>query len=122
VQDGLHKNYLSSFSLDSSRIKLVARDIYLLGVCDVKFSSLQAMAAKLKILKLQTSAQRQKSRPIEYHLFFILHTRIFHANFSPRTISLQIISRQVLSRPPHPFFLPIIFSLISAIRNHPWCG
>ena len=58
-----HRNHLAS--------KLVAREIYLLGVCDVKFSLLQYMAAKPKISKLQTSAQRQKSRPIEYHFFFI---------------------------------------------------
>jgi hypothetical protein len=67
------------------------------------------MAAKLEILELQTSAQRQKSRPIEHHLFFISHTKIFHANFSPRIISLQIISRQALSRPLHPFFFPHYF-------------
>ena len=70
------------------------------------------MAAKLEILELQTSAQRQKSRPIEYYLSFISHIRIFHANFSPRIISLQINKQASIISPAPSLFLPPLFSLI----------
>ena len=112
VQDGLHKNYLFPFPLDSSRIKLIARDIHLLGVCEYKISFAAAYGSEtgnFRIANICPKAEEQTYWALS--LFHLAHKNLPCQLFVKNNLSSNNKQTSFISPAPSLFLSPL-FSLI----------